>query len=216
MVYSVSCYTSYVNRLLMPLLQQRRLPSHSIYTSRTTERGNKMDSHSHHSHHDMVEAEATKVEYMKLAGVIIAIAIASFVLQATLGEPGLNDFFRWFMGVFFVVFASFKFVGYKMFAMMYAGYDVIAKRFMPYSYAYPFIELALGIAYLTDTFGMGRDIFTAILMGIGSIGVYHEMKRRSGIYCACLGNVIKLPLGTVSLIEDAGMGMMAIAMILMS
>lgn len=173
-----------------------------------------MESHSDHSHHNMIEAESNTVEYLKLAGVIAAITITSFILQATLGEPGLNDFLRWFMGVFFVVFAAFKFVGYKMFAMMYAGYDVIAKRFMAYGYAYPFIELALGVVYLTNTFGMSRDIFTAVLMGIGSIGVYHEIKRRSGIYCACLGNVIKLPLGTVSLVEDVGMGLMAIVMVL--
>lgn len=175
-----------------------------------------MESHSHHAHHTMVEAESTRVEYLKLAGIITLITIISFTLQAALGEPGLNDFLRWFMGVFFVVFAGFKFAGYKMFAMMYAGYDIIAKRFMPYSYAYPFIELALGIVYLTNTFGVGRDIFTVTLMGIGSIGVYHEVRRRSGIYCACLGNVIKLPLGTVSLIEDVGMGLMAIAMIIIS
>lgn len=175
-----------------------------------------MEHHSHHTNHSMVEAASTKGEYAKLLGVIVAITIISLILQAAIGEPGILDFLRWFMGVFFVIFAGFKFAGYKMFAMMYAGYDIIAKRFMPYGYAYPFIELALGIAYLTNTFGMGRDLFTVVLMGVGSIGVYHEIKRRSGIYCACLGNIIRLPLGTVSLIEDVGMGLMAIAMLLLA
>lgn len=175
-----------------------------------------MESYSHHSHHVMVEAESTKIEYIKLLGLIVTITMSAYILQLALGEPGLNDYLRWFMGVFFVVFAGFKFAGYKMFAMMFAGYDVIAKRFAAYGYAYPYIELVLGILYLTNSFGLGRDIFTLLLMGVGSIGVYHELRRRSGIYCACLGNIIKLPLGTVSLIEDVGMGVMAIIMIFLS
>jgi hypothetical protein len=43
--------------------------------------------------------------------------------------------------------------------------------------------------------------------------VAQELKRRAGIHCACLGNVIKLPLSTVSLVEDIGMGLMAAAML---
>jgi hypothetical protein len=50
-------------------------------------------------------------------------------------------------------------------------------------------------------------------MGVGTIGVYQEIKKRSGVHRACLGNVIKLPLSTVSLIEDVGMGLMAMFML---
>lgn len=165
-------------------------------------------------HHDMVEGESSTTEYLKFTAVIAVITAAAFILNVLYGSGGWQEYLRWFMGVFFVVFAGFKFVGYKMFAMMFAGYDVIAKRFKAYAYAYPFVELALGIMYLADIAPIPRDIATVLIMGIGSIGVVQEIKKRSGIHCACLGNVIKLPLSTVSLVEDVGMGAMAAVMLL--
>jgi hypothetical protein len=161
----------------------------------------------------MVGGENSPVEYFKFFLTILSIVLISLYLNTRYGSAGLPEYLRWFMGVFFVVFAGFKFVGYKMFAMMFAGYDVIAKRFKPYAYAYPFIELCLGIFYLTASLPITRDIITAIVMGVGTIGVTQEIKKRSGIHCACLGNIIKLPLSTVSLIEDVGMGLMAGAML---
>lgn len=168
-----------------------------------------------HEHH-VVSAESSTKEYLKFGLVLVIITGASFVLQDSLGHPGLHDWMGWFMGVFFLVFASFKLVGYETFSMMFASYDIIAKRYKPYSYTYPFIELGLAVLYLTDTFPISRNIFTILLMGISSIGVYQEIKRRSGIHCACLGNIIKLPLSTVSLIEDATMGIMALMMLIVS
>lgn len=165
--------------------------------------------HDHDSH--MVSGESSPKEYIKFAVVIVVIS----VLAAVLNNGGWAEYARWFMGVFFVVFASFKLVGYKMFAMMFAGYDVVAKRFKPYAYAYPFIELLLGLLYLFDAIPMIRDITTLLIMGVGAIGVLQEVKKRSGIHCACLGNVIKLPLSTVSLVEDVGMGVMALAMLVL-
>jgi len=45
------------------------------------------------------------------------------------------------MGVFLTVFAGLKLIGYKMFTMMFAGYDLIAKKSRLYASAYPVIEL---------------------------------------------------------------------------
>ncbi len=163
----------------------------------------------------MIEGESSLAEYCKLGLVLTVITVVSFLFYLGGDSTGLNSFLRWFMGVFFVVFSLFKFAGYNMFAEMFAGYDIVAKRFKLYGYLYPFIELALGIIYLADVFGTARDVVTLIIMAIGSIGVYHEVKRRSGIHCACLGNIIKLPLGTVSLVEDVSMGMMALVMLVL-
>lgn len=167
-----------------------------------------------HTHHDMVKSEYSAKELAKFAMVILGITIASWLLMMQFDSQSVQGFMRWFMGVFFLVFASFKLIGYKMFAMMFAGYDIVAKRFKFYAYLYPFIELSLAVLYLFDVAPMGRDIVTLIIMAISTVGVAQEVKKRSGIHCACLGNVIKLPLSTVSLVEDVGMGAMALAMIL--
>lgn len=162
----------------------------------------------------MVEGESNAKEYLKFAGVIAGITLVSYFFYSLTDLSGISEWMRVFMGVFFLTFAGFKFAGYKMFPDMFATYDVVAKRFKPYGYAFPFIELALGLLYLTDTIPMARDVLTVIVMAVSSIGVFQEIKKRSGIHCACLGNVIKLPLSTVSLVEDVAMGLMALAMII--
>jgi len=167
-----------------------------------------------HQHMEMPPGEHSPIEIVKFVAVIGGIFLVSLVLTNTYGPASLEGWSRWFMGVFFFVFASFKLIGYQMFALMFAGYDIVAKRIKAYAYAYPFIELGLAILYLGDITPSARDLLTVIIMGVGSIGVVQEIKKRSGIHCACLGNVIKLPLSTVSLIEDVGMGLMALGMLL--
>jgi len=175
-----------------------------------------MDHKEHHSHESMVESKSDTKEYIKFLGLIAGITVASFIAYSTYESGGLELWMRWFMGIFFLVFAGFKFVGYKMFVEMFAGYDIIAKKIKFYSYIYPFIELGLGILYLANLYPSSRDVFTLIIMVIGSIGVFQEIyHRRSGIHCACLGNIIKLPLSTVSLVEDVGMAIMAGTMIIL-
>lgn len=165
--------------------------------------------------HKMVHGESSPKEYVKLGLVIASIVLVSLVLNLNFGDGGWLEYLRWFMGVFFVIFASFKFVGYSMFTMMFAGYDVVAKRFKFYSYLYPFIELGLGILYLANVLPVTRDVITVVVMSVSVVGVVQELKKRRGIHCACLGNVIKLPLSTVSLIEDVGMGLMALVMLVL-
>lgn len=165
-------------------------------------------------HHVMVEGEYSPKEVAKFVLVIAGILAASLWLTSAYGPSTWQGWMRWFMGVFFLMFACFKLVGYKMFADMFAGYDIIAKRVKVYGYAYPFIELGLAISYLANVAPGARDWLALTVMGVGSIGVFGEIRKRSGIHCACLGNIIKLPLSTVSLIEDVGMGIMAAIMII--
>ncbi len=165
--------------------------------------------------HPMVGGEHSPKEVAKFIAVLVGITAASLALWRLNQGSSLLEWLRWFMGVFFVVFAGFKLVGYKMFPEMFASYDIIAQRLKVYAYAYPFIELFLGLMYLWNIAPNGRDWVTLLIMGIGSAGVAQEIKRRRGIHCACLGNIIKLPLSTVSLVENVGMGVMALAMLLL-
>lgn len=170
----------------------------------------------HHDHGNMVGSKSDAKEYLKFVGIIAGITVVSLLAYSAYDSGGWELWMRWFMGIFFLVFAGFKFMGYKMFVEMFAGYDIIAKRVKAYSYAYPFIELGLAIFYLANLYPSARDVFTLIIMVISSVGVFQEIyHRRSGVYCACLGNVIKLPLSTVSLVENVGMAVMAGAMILL-
>lgn len=165
-----------------------------------------MSSEDHH----MIAGEHSKKEIIKFAVVILAIASTAFLAN---WSGGLENYLRWFMAIFFLVFAGFKFLGYEMFVVMFRGYDILAKKYRPYAYAYPFIEFILGVLYFLDLVPVARELLTIIIMAIGTKGVWQEVKKRSGVHCACLGNIIKLPLSTVSLVEDVGMGLMALVML---
>ena len=119
-----------------------------------------------------------------------------------------------FMGSFFVIFGLFKLINVQGFANAYSEYDIIAKRSQLYAYSYPFIELALGIAYLARYQLMIANWITLILMIISSIGVAYALKRKKKIECACLGTVFKLPMTYVTLLENVLMGIMAAIMLI--
>ncbi len=171
----------------------------------------KMD-HSQMDHSNHAMPESTPKEYAKFAVVILGILVISYFAAQQFGGLTLANFLRMFMGVFFAVFAIFKLLDLRGFATSYMGYDIVAKRFMSYGYVYPFIELALAVGYFWRV--PYTDWVTLIIMTVGSIGVFKELARGSKIKCACLGTYIKLPLTTVSLVEDVGMGIMALLMIL--
>lgn len=118
-----------------------------------------------------------------------------------------------FMAGFFIVFSFFKLLNLSNFADSYAMYDIIAKRSKAYSFIYPFIELALGIAYLIHFNPTLTTIVTIILMSISAIGVIQSVSNKRKIRCACLGAVFNLPMSTITIVEDVLMIVMAAVML---
>ena len=115
-----------------------------------------------------------------------------------------------FMGGFFVVFSFFKILNLKGFVDSYVSYDVVAKQVRAYAYIYPFIELALGVAYLAQVSLFYTNLVTVLVMGISSVGVIQSILKKEKIRCACLGTVFNLPMSTVTLVEDFLMLAMAL------
>jgi len=118
-----------------------------------------------------------------------------------------------FMAGFFLVFSFFKFLNLKGFAESYAMYDLLAMKVPAYGYVYSFIELALGLAYLTNFEPVTTNIATIAVMGFSSLGVIRSVLDKKKIRCACLGAVFNLPMSTVTIIEDLLMVGMAVAML---
>jgi hypothetical protein len=117
------------------------------------------------------------------------------------------------MGFFLVVFSMFKFFDMEGFADGFQMYDLLAKRFRPYAYVYPFIELCLGLGYLSHWRPLVVYLTTIIVLTFGSIGVLRALFKGLDIECACMGTVLHVPLSTVALIEDLGMAAMAAGML---
>lgn len=110
-----------------------------------------------------------------------------------------------FMGLFYLVFSFFKFLDYKGFKPSFAMYDPIAKAIPAYGYAYPFIELLLGIGFLLRFEVTVLLYITLVILGATTIGVVRSLLDKKAIQCACLGTALKLPMTEATFIENAVM-----------
>jgi hypothetical protein len=118
-----------------------------------------------------------------------------------------------FMGLFLVVFSMLKFFDLPGFVNGFSRYDLLAGPFRPYGYVYPFLELGLGLALLAQLSPFAVNAALAVLMFFGAAGVLRSLRRGESLRCACMGSSLNVPLSTVALVEDVGMGMMSLAML---
>ncbi|MCX8516438.1 MAG: heavy-metal-associated domain-containing protein [Alphaproteobacteria bacterium] len=170
-----------------------------------------------HAHHDM----ATMVEddnrgflrtYYPLFLIVGAIALVSF-RGVGAPETALVDWMISFEAGFFLVFGFFKLLNLPGFRDAYATYDLLAKRVPAYGLLYPFLELALGFAFLFR-YNLTLTFWAAImLMGFSSLGVLQALLKKQKIRCACLGTTLNLPMTSITLVEDLAMVVIAVFML---
>lgn len=151
--------------------------------------------------------EVEKSSYKPLLIIVSLITLASLV-----ASDG-NTFMMNFMAGFFLVFSGFKLLDLKGFVDGYRTYDLLAKKVPAYGYVFPFIELGLGLAYLSHNVTTPLLIFTAALMTFSGIGVAVALLGKKQFHCACLGTLLKVPLTKVALVENFGMALMAVIML---
>ncbi|MDB2414153.1 hypothetical protein N9W34_00100 [Rickettsiales bacterium] len=152
--------------------------------------------------------------YKPLLVIIATIAFSAAALA--LVDSRMHRFMETFMGLFLVNFAMFKLIDLHGFADGFSMYDLIAKRSHKYALAYPFIELGLGLFYLTAFVPVVTNTLTLIIMLIGGLGVMKSIiTGDKHLKCACLGTTLNVPLSTVSIIENLGMAAMAGVMLWM-
>lgn len=166
-------------------------------------------------HNETVEKAKSWIETYKPI-----LLIFGFITGITLLIQSCSIVFDWmqwmnhFMAGFFLVFSFFKLLNLKGFAESYAMYDIVAKKWTGYGYIYAFIELGLGVAYLTGINPFATNLITAIVMTVSIIGVLQSVLNKKKIQCACLGAVFNLPMSTVTIIEDSLMIIMSVIMLI--
>jgi hypothetical protein len=151
--------------------------------------------------------------YRPLLLILAYLLTASVIVQLPKnGWEGVHwhETIRYFMAGFFLVFSLLKLLDIPAFANAYASYDLLAKRWHGWGLIYPFVELALGLAYLANWNPLITNWATLIIMGFSAIGVILTLLRKRSIRCAHLNTVFKLPMSTVTIIEDVGMAAMAL------
>lgn len=118
-----------------------------------------------------------------------------------------------FMGGFFIAFSFFKLLDLRGFVDSFQTYDVVARPVRSYGYVYPFIELALGMAYVAGFAPVATNLITLVVMLVGIAGVSQALLQKRQIQCACLGTIFNLPMSKVTFIEDGVMAAMAAVML---
>lgn len=144
-------------------------------------------------------------------GVITILTIVTMYLKQ---DYSFMTGMMYMMSYFFLVFGLFKLPNLSAFADAYMTYDILAKKSRTYALLYPFIEIVLGVLYFFVIGGIYRDIFTFIIMSIGTIGVWKALQNKDEIPCACLGTVFSVPMTKVTLFENLFMALMALYMVI--
>ena len=152
--------------------------------------------------------------YQPLFLVFAYILLVTFAIEIVYGDFILHRWMPHFMAGFFLIFSFFKLLDIRGFSSSYSMYDLLAKRVPVYGFIYPFIELALGLAYVLNLQPFYTNLATFIVMTFSSIGVILAVANKQKIRCACLGAVFNLPMSTITIIEDLLMAAMALWMLI--
>lgn len=134
-------------------------------------------------------------------------AVYGTVLTVRAGE--------WFIAFSMCALAMLKLQNVESFATMFLGYDLLAQRWLPYSYIYPFGEALAGVLMVASALKW-ISIPVALFIGtVGAVSVFYAVYiQKRDIKCACVGGSSNVPLGFVSLTENVMMVAMALWMLL--
>src|SRR6266566_7686100 len=136
-------------------------------------------------------------DYWPLVSLILVAALAGLAIVAGSGQTAMRGFMHAYMGVFLIFFALLKIFDLEGFKDGFAMYDLVAMRNSVWGYVYPFIELALGLAYLAFLWPGAIYVATIVVFTFGAIGVIRGLRKGLDIACPCMGNVLAVPLSTV-------------------
>lgn len=145
--------------------------------------------------------------YLPLAVLVFTTLLAASAVQS--GAWSWEGWMRTFMGLFLVTFSMIKLFDLRGFADGFQMYDLLAKPFRPWAFVYPFVELGLGLAWLSGREPVAVAVATIVLMSWGAAGVIRALASGLDVHCACMGTLLKVPLSTAALVEDLGMVAMA-------
>ena len=108
-----------------------------------------------------------------------------------------------FVAISMCILAIQKLQDLKSFSGRFLGYDLLARKWVPYAYIYPFIEVSAGVLMLAGL-SLYLPALSALFIGtIGAVSVYKAVyidKRE--LKCACVGGDANVPLGAISLTEN--------------
>jgi glutaredoxin len=149
--------------------------------------------------------------------VVVLFALAALsalaATDAVTGELLTIRTVQWFIAFSMVVLAMLKLQNVESFSAMFLNYDLLARRWVPYSYIYPYAEALAGVLMIA---GALTWLSVPVALFIGTVGAISVFKAvyvdKRELKCACVGGSSNVPLGFVSLTENLMMIAMAVWM----
>ncbi|MEI4471606.1 glutaredoxin [Frigidibacter sp. MR17.24] len=170
------------------------------------------DLQEHFGSHVLKAGETTYRPVLTLFAVSALIALA--IAWIATGAFATAMIFPWFVATAMILLGLQKLQDVESFSTMFLNYDLLARRWVPYGYVYPYLETAAGVLMLAGIFGW---IAAPVALVIGTIGAVSVIKAvwidGRELKCACMGGGSNTPLGFVSLSENVAMALMGLWML---
>lgn len=154
----------------------------------------------------------TYAPVLAVFGVSLLVSLATvWRLSAALSPIPVLEFFVAFS---MTVLGTLKLRDLDSFSNQFLSYDLLAQKWVPYAYIYPFVETLAGVAMIAR---LGIPVFATAALFIGAVGAVSVVKAvyidHRDLKCACVGGGSNVPLGFISLTENLMMVAMSIWML---
>ena len=166
-------------------------------------------------HFGLAVADPDAVSYRPVIVVFVTAALMALAVSwAGFGTVWTIRAAEWFIAFSMCILALLKLQDIESFSTMFLGYDLLARRYVPYSYVYPYAELLAGVLMAAGALMWVSVPVALFIGGIGAVSVFKAVYIDGrAIKCACVGGNSRVPLGFVSLTENLMMIAMAVWMI---
>ncbi|MBX3593084.1 glutaredoxin family protein [Sphingomonas sp.] len=171
------------------------------------------DLRRHFGLHVAKKGETSYAPVIALFGMMAALAMAAS--HFALGSPFTVTAAEWFISFSMCALAIQKLRDVESFSTMFLNYDLLARRWVPYGYVYPFGEALAGVLMTAHALPWLSIPVAAFIGSVGAVSVLKAVYLdRRELKCACMGGDSNVPLGFVSLTENVMMVAMALWMLL--
>ena len=154
------------------------------------------------------------VSYRPVIAVFTMTALMALAADIAVSGTVTLRALSWFIAFSMCALAMLKLQDVEKFSTMFLNYDLLARRWVPYAYLYPFGEALAGVLMIA---GVAMWLSVPLALFIGGIGAVSVCKAvyidKPELKCACVGGSSNVPLGFVSLTENLMMVAMAVWML---
>ena len=153
------------------------------------------------------KSSKNQTSYFPIIVVFIVAALLTLAITYPFSSPfNIQMLIMKFIGLSMIILGLLKLQNIQGFVNGFLGYDLLARRYVPYAFVYPYVEVFGGLLMVAGTLSVVSIPLMFFIGGIGGTSVVKAVyidKRE--LKCACVGGDSNVPLGFVSFLENAAM-----------